>query len=169
MKSMEITQAIELLSSFIGNPSKGLPEEIFLFISKITPLVNVDLLIKDEQNRTLLTWRDDGFASAGWHLPGGIIRYKETLADRIKAVAKNELRALVDYNPVPLATKECLIKDRQVRGHFSSFLYQCRLIDKLDESLKYNSEAPHANQWLWHSNCPCNIISAHNEMYREFI
>jgi colanic acid biosynthesis protein WcaH len=35
------------------------------------------------KGRTLLTWRDDESFGAGWHVPGGIIRYKETAADRI--------------------------------------------------------------------------------------
>lgn len=53
--TLELTKIIDILESSIQNPSKGLPEELFLFVSRITPLVNVDLLIKNEQNHTLLT------------------------------------------------------------------------------------------------------------------
>ncbi|MDP2923379.1 MAG: NUDIX hydrolase, partial [Candidatus Omnitrophota bacterium] len=73
---MEIKQKIDLLESLIKNPSERLPEDIFLFVSRITPIINVDLLIKNKQNHTLLTWRDDGFYPPGWHIPGGIVRYK---------------------------------------------------------------------------------------------
>jgi len=52
---MEIKKVINLLESSIKNSSQGLPEDIFLFVSRITPMVNVDLLIKNEQNQTLLT------------------------------------------------------------------------------------------------------------------
>ena len=76
---MELREIIDILESSIPNPSKGLPEEVFLFVSRITPLINVDLLIKNEQNHTLLTWRNDSYY-LGWHIPGGIIRYKETIA-----------------------------------------------------------------------------------------
>ena len=89
--SVELARIIDVLESSIQNPSEGLPEELFLFITWITPIINVDLLIKNEQNHTLLTWRDDGYWPAGWHVPGGIIRYKETIAQRIKVVAKTEL------------------------------------------------------------------------------
>ena len=73
---MDTKIAIKFLENQIKNPSKGLPQEIFFFISRITPMINVDLLIKDEKGRTLLAWRDDEFYK-GWHIPGGIIRFKE--------------------------------------------------------------------------------------------
>src|SRR5258705_8683005 len=57
--------------------TRALPEELFLFISRITPLINVDLLIQDYGKGTLLTWRSDRFFGPGWHVPGGIIRHKE--------------------------------------------------------------------------------------------
>jgi len=70
---------------------------VFALVSRVTPLVNVDLLIKDEQRRTLLTWRDDEFFGAGWHVPGEIIRYKESAADRIRTCARLELEAQRHY------------------------------------------------------------------------
>ena len=50
-----IHKAVEFLDKQISNPSSGLPEEVFLFVSRLTPMVNVDLLIKDEKRRTLLS------------------------------------------------------------------------------------------------------------------
>lgn len=165
---MELSKIIKKLESSVKNPSKGLPKELFLFVSRITPLINVDLLIKNEQNQTLLTWRDDGYWPPGWHVPGGIIRYKEKIAERIKAVAKNELGAEVEFNPAPLAINECIIKTRETRGHFISLLYQCKLATQPDENLRCESNSPKPNEWMWHSSCPANIIQVH-EMYRKFI
>jgi len=164
---MEIKKVIDLLESLIKNPSDGLPEDVFLFISRMTPLVNVDLLIKNEKKQTFLTWRDDGYHGPGWHIPGGIIRYKEKVADRINAVAKKELGAQVDFKKEPLAINEVICK-RTTRGHFISLLYECKLISLLDESLKFGKGTPKSGQWAWHSKCPDNIISIH-EMYRKFI
>ena len=90
---MKRRDVIEVLSSSIKDSREGLPKEVFLFISKLTPIVNVDLLIQDERKRTLLTWRDDGFYAPGWHIPGGIIRFKESTATRIQAVGRQELGA----------------------------------------------------------------------------
>ena len=56
------------------DPRDGLPEELFLFISELTPMINVDLLITNHQRETLLTWREDEFYGPGWHVPGGFIR-----------------------------------------------------------------------------------------------
>jgi len=76
---MDIHEAIAFLDKQILNPRLGLPGEVFLFISRMSPMVNVDLLIKDENSRTLLAWRDDVFSGAGWHVPGGVLRFKEKL------------------------------------------------------------------------------------------
>src|SRR4030042_3341997 len=119
-KDLNLKKAIDTLESSIHDPSKGLPEEVFLCISRMTPLVNVDLLIKNDENQTLLTWRDDVYWGPGWHIPGGIIRHKETFADRIKAVAKNEVGAEVKFYSIPLAMNEVIIKERKDRSHFIS-------------------------------------------------
>ncbi len=166
--ALDLEEIIEVLESAVPNPSIGLPEELFLFITRITPIINVDLLIKDEQNQTLLTWRDDGYYPPGWHVPGGIIRYKETISERVKAVAKNELGAEVEFEYAPLAVNEVIHKSRKNRGHFISLLYQCHLITEPDEDLRCKDNPPKPNEWMWHSSCPSNIISVH-EMYRQFI
>ena len=167
-KHWEIETILAELESAIESPGTDLPEDIFLFISRITPLVNVDLLIKNDQNQTLLTWRDDGYYPPGWHVPGGIIRFKETIADRIQAVAKDELGAKVKCDKTPLAVNEVIHRERKNRGHFISLLYQCRLKTQPDENLKYKSNSPNPNEWMWHSTCPDNIIQVH-EMYRKYI
>ena len=76
MTSRGLSAMIAALEAEIGDPRHGLPEEVFRLVSRLTALINVDLLIQDEGRRTLLTWRDDEFYGAGWHIPGGIIRYK---------------------------------------------------------------------------------------------
>lgn len=165
---VDIKKAVDTMESLIENPSNGLPDDVFKLISRITPLINVDLLIKNEQNQTLLTWRDDGYYKPGWHVPGGIIRYKEAIADRIRAVAKIELGTEVEFKAEPLALNERIHPSRKERGHFISLLYQCFLIAPPTESLRYQSGAPQPNQWMWHSACPENILTCH-EMYRKFI
>lgn len=165
---MEIKKTIESLESTIENPSEGLPEDIFLFVSRITPIINVDLLIKNGQNHTLLTWRDDGYYPAGWHIPGGIVRYRETISKRINAVAATELAAKVKFKKSPLAINEVIHPSRRVRGHFISLLYECALISSLDKNLRYEKGTPKRGEWMWHSRCPDNIIPVHL-MYRKFI
>ena len=71
MHGADLQRALHAIESTLDDPHRGLPEELFLFVSRITPLVNVDLLIQDDRGHTLLTWRDDEFHGAGWHVPGG--------------------------------------------------------------------------------------------------
>lgn len=163
----KLKQLLKTIEPFILNPMEGLPEDLFLFISRLTPLVNVDLLIKNDNNETLLTWRNDGLLPAGWHIPGGIIRFKEKMARRIALVARNELGAEVTFEPAPLAINEAIEASRNVRGHFVSLLFNCRLASRPAEHLRYNGGQPEAGQWAWHAKCPHDIISVH-EMYRKY-
>jgi len=159
---------IRLLEEKIPAPTMGLPEPVFLFFSRLTPMINVDLFIKDKMGRTLLTWRDDGHDPAGWHIPGGIIRYKERAEARIHAVALSELGATVKFDPSPMNIEEVIHQSRAVRGHFISMLYRCYLTSPLDEALGFQGGTPQAGQWAWHEEAPPNLISVH-DMYRAFL
>lgn len=163
---MNIKDAIEVLNKQVKNPSQGLPDEIFYFISKLTPMVNVDLLIKDENGRTLLSWRDDEFAGKGWHIPGGIIRFKESLETRVNKVAETEIGAEVNFDPVPIALNQ-IICEHDVRGHFISILYKCFLRGTFvprNEGLSREDRG----YLMWHDTCPDNLVKVH-EMYRDYI
>jgi len=165
---MEIKKIINQLEAYVENLTTGLPEDVFLFVSRITPIINVDLLVKNEKNHTLLTWRHDGYFPAGWHIPGGIVRVKEPFAQRINAVAAGELGAKVNFKKEPLAVNEVILPSLTTRGHFISLLYKCTLISSLDKNLKFKKGIPKPGEWAWHDKCPDNIISFH-EMYRRFI
>lgn len=164
----EWSKAIGALDSAIQDASRGLPEDVFLFLSRMLPLVNVDLLIRDEARRTLLTWRDDAFYGPGWHVPGGIIRFRETAADRIRKTAQVELGADVDFAPDPIAIFEAIDPERKTRGHFISLLYRCTLLGPPAAELQYVSGVPAAGQWSWHAVCPPDMIDVHRR-YAKFI
>ena len=66
---MNLINLIDNLEASIPDPFTGLQEDLFLFVSRITPIINVDLLIKNESDHTLLTWRDGGYYPPGWHVP----------------------------------------------------------------------------------------------------
>jgi ADP-ribose pyrophosphatase YjhB (NUDIX family) len=153
----------------VGDAKRGLTKPIFLFVSQLTPMVNVDLLIKNAHGQTLLTWREDEFYGPGWHVPGGVIRFKELVETRIKEVAKSELEAEVISEPHPICVREAMAQNRDVRGHFISMLYRCELkTDLLSEHAYTPNQAKQNGHWQWHDGCPVNIIKQH-EIYREFI
>ncbi len=164
---MNISEAINLLVRQVPNPSAGLPDEVFYYVSRTTPLVNVDLLVKDENGRTLLSWRSDQYAGTGWHVPGGIVRFKETLETRIQHVALAELGAAVTFEPLPIAVNEMINPDRDIRGHFISFLYRCCLPSSFVP--QNEGRTKHDPGYLmWHALCPDNLIRFH-EVYRPYI
>ena len=72
LRATDIPSVVSGLRALNVDAAIGLPEELFLYVSSITPLVNVDLLIKDDRGRALLTWRDDSYYGPDWHVPGGI-------------------------------------------------------------------------------------------------
>ena len=158
---------IKFIEKNIKNPKKGLPEDFFLFISRVTPLVCVDLLIKNKKNQTLLTWRKKGEKSpAGWHVPGGIIRFKEKIFDRIKKVAKNELNAKVVFGTKPIAINEINLNQKN-RSHVISFLFLCNLKKKLSNDLKFINKNPKVGQWSWFNKVPKELIPPHR-IYKNF-
>jgi colanic acid biosynthesis protein WcaH len=134
----------------------------------LLPLVNVDLLVQDESRRTLLTWRDDEFYGPGWHVPGGIIRFQESLAQRIRKTARSELGTDVEFSPGPVAIREFIDFQRQTRGHFISLLYRCTLLGPPAAELQFVSGVPIQGQWSWHAVCPPDMIEIHRP-YAEFI
>lgn len=164
---MDTKQAIKFLEKQIKNPDKGLPEDIFLFFTRNTPMINVDLLIKDEKGRTLLSWRDDEYCGKGWHLPGGIIRYKEKFETRIQKVAKAEIRTEVEFEPKPLGIYQVIVNEKTTRGHFISVLYKCFVSEKFvikNKGLKQNE----AGYLKWHENCPKDLLKFHN-IYKKYL
>jgi colanic acid biosynthesis protein WcaH len=131
-------------------------------------MINVDLLIKNKLGQTLLTWRDDKFHGPAWHIPGGIIRFKEKIEDRINKVAENELGCEVKFCTTPLDIREMMNKDRDIRGHFISMLYSCEIVGNPDNLKRSLDNNPRHGQWAWHEEAPQNLLRVH-EPFRKFI
>lgn len=170
-KTMHIglDDAIETVLQVASAPQTGLPDGVFALISQLTPLVNVDLLIKDPELGCLLTWRDDEHYGPGWHVPGGIIRFKETWGQRVAAVASQELGARVRFNPHPIGIHQLVNPSRNVRGHFISLLFDCQLETTLCAKWQATHDhVPLNGQWKWHTRAPVNLISQHH-IYRPFL
>lgn len=159
-------EAIAQLERAAPHPEDGLPEELLLFISRMAPLINVDLLVQDEAKRVLLTWRDDEFYGAGWHVPGSIIRYKEHAADRIRRCAQDELGCAVEFDPAPVTIIESM-DTRRNRGHFISMLYRCRLAGEPDPARRAGGR-PRRGDWMWHERCPPDFLALQFP-YQQFL
>ncbi|MBT4160119.1 MAG: NUDIX domain-containing protein [Gammaproteobacteria bacterium] len=167
MSTPSLKDAIAVIEAAIDNPAEGLPEEVFRFMTRITPLVNVDLLIRDPEKRTLLAWRHDEFAGAGWHVPGGIVRYKESLENRLREVAKHEIGRELRFRAAPIAIHQ-MWKKQATRAHFFSVLYECFTDEVIEPDNDGRSEGD-AGFLKWHDTCPDDLIMVHEQIYRPFI
>ena len=165
---MTILEAIKCLKQKVSNPSKGLPEDLFYYISSATPIINVDLLIKNKKGYVLLAWRDDQYAGKGWHIPGGIIRFKETIKERINEVARIEVGTFIDYyDPEPMAINEIFNYEREVRSHFISLLYRCTLTADFVLNNKESSRFD-PGYLMWHKSCPDDLLKL-QDIYRKYL
>lgn len=164
---MTIKDAIAFLDKSISDPKVGLPEDVFYYISRTTPMVNVDLLIKDENGRTLLAWRDDQYTGKGWHIPGGIVRFKETLETRIKKVIETEIGVEVKFDLNPIAINQIINNKQDIRGHFISILYKCLLSSAFIPENKGLKETD-SGFLKWHKTCPDNLLRFH-EIYKKYL
>ncbi len=141
-------------------PENGLPNHLFNYVSSITPLVNIDLLVCHPNKGFFLVWRDDQYYGPGWHIPGGIIRFKEKLTQRIDIVAKEELGLSEIKSPQLIAINQIQHLNRSERGHFFSFLFSALPTFYPQLSTKTNSLLKNGSI-RWHQHVPSNLIAQH--------
>ena len=114
----------------IINPISGLGKRIFLIVSQLTPLCNVELVVKDSLDKTLLIYRDDEFYGPGWHLPGGVIRFRENVETRIYLTLLNELKI---KNLCKRAKTHFLLRDYKFKKDFKKSFYITSLLCKISK------------------------------------
>lgn len=60
-------------------------------VIRLAPLVSIDLIIRDPENRVLLGLRNNEPAKGYFFVPGGIILKEETLAEAFTRIMKKEI------------------------------------------------------------------------------
>ena len=165
---LTLEESVREIERAAAHPETGLPDEVFRLVTRLTPMINVDLLIKNEAEETLLTWREDALCSPGWHIPGGIIRFEEPIGHRIRAVAKSELQTDVIFEADPLKVTEFILPNQAYRNHFISLLYRCRLTGAVPDELHCKDlQNPGPGQYAWFAASPENLLKVHWK-YRSF-
>lgn len=170
----DIQQIRKTLSELNINPSKGLGEDLFLLISSLVPITNVDLLVYNEKGQFLLTRRDDPHCGMGWHVPGGCVRFKETFDERIKKVASNELglRTLT-YDKSPIRVFEIFfneyrnIDNQDERAHFITLVFKCFApADYVPDNAGRSESDPGFIKWF--DKLPSDLLPIQN-CYKEIL
>lgn len=173
---MSLTFAIQNLKNEMQEAGivqeQGLGTELFHFSSTLAPVVNVDLLVTDDDNHVLLSWRNDYQTEFGWHIPGSCIRFRETIEDAIQRCAQNELGSPVMYSLEPIKVYEFHwkrhrphIADQRERAHFITLVYACKLPDRFDI---INQKIPEGTpgHLRWFDTMPEDILPI-QKCYRE--
>lgn len=167
MTQQEAEQILQSCLALDGR--QGLPEKLFLAISTIMPIPNVDLLILNEKKEILLAWRDDPYFEKGWHLPGGCLRYKETMLERVQKTALSELGQEVVINPKPLAVRDAILgrDDDSVRfrAHHIAVLFACKPRQPIADTPQ-RAGGRKAGDLKWFPKLPPNLLRIH-DIYRD--
>ena len=173
----EVKRQLQLLKKEVEksgiNPKDGIGEDLFLFVSSLTPIVNVDLLVYNSKGQFLLSFRDDRHCGRGWHIPGGCVRLRETIDERIKAVARTELHLdNIAYEKQPIKIFEIICnEERQIdcqdeRSHFITLVYKCYVPDsyQINNMMKENE----AGFLRWFDKLPDDLLDI-QQCYKEIL
>ncbi len=145
----ESRHAVNMLRGLNLDATEGLDEELFLLVSSLVPLPNIDMLIVNGEGQILLSYRDDEYYGQSWHIPGGCLRFYETFEHCIIETSKREIGCAVRFDETPLSVKDVIRGPNEnqphpnERGHNVAILYRCYLpdgfiIDNKDKKLSDN-------------------------------
>lgn len=162
----EAAAALQIVDASLAHPVSDMPRYLFDFVVRITPMVNVDVLVFDSKGGFFLTWRDDPQHGSGWHIPGGIVRNKERFMDRANRVIETELALKVQTLSSPVQITERINPDSLGRSHFLSILILGHVASSANyPSLEKNSVGDGVKLF---KRCPKDLLSVHYD-YRPFM
>lgn len=75
-----------------------LGKELFSSVIKSTPLISIDLIIRNDENDILLGKRLNKPAYGSWFVPGGRIYKDEKIEDAFTRITKNEIGKAYDIS-----------------------------------------------------------------------
>lgn len=134
------------------HPHHDLPLPVFEALCKIIPAIGCEIIIRDDKNRLLLTWRDDKWYH-GWHFPGGLLRAGDTFKYRINQIASKELgvkiKEITFFKPVNSGRRDS-------RGYGISLVFFCQPKNK-----------PKTGKFF--SKMPDDIIPGQRLLWREVV
>lgn len=152
----------------------GIGDDLFILVSSLSPIVNVDLLVYNSKGQFLLSRRNDPHSGSGWHVPGGCVRFKESMEDRIRIVANQELNLFdFTYDKTPLKVFEIICRDpREIdvqdeRAHFITMVFKCKAPDtyNIDNGEKSENDIGFIK---WHDKLPEDFLMIQS-CYREIL
>lgn len=134
----EQKRAVQLLRQAGIVTDDGMDQELFLLISGLVPLPNIDLLIVNDQGQLLLERRNDQWFQKSWHIPGGCMHYGEPFLHCVQETALREIGTEVLCDPEPVTVRNIIrgvAEEKEFpreRGHNVAILFRCRLPQRFE-------------------------------------
>lgn len=136
-----------------------LSDEDYNFIYSRSPRVTVDLYIVNSSGSILLTKRDIEPYKDHWHLPGGRIKFRETISDALKRISKAELGIDIESNNI-IGTIQFLTEEQQGNPRHSISLVHL---------VRYNApDGPIVKDGEFFKELPAVIIPEQKEFIENF-
>ena len=113
-------------------------DQQFLNIIDTTPLVSIDLIIKNNEDKILLGKRLNRPAQGYWFVPGGRICKNEKISDAFSRISKTELGTALSLSETQILGAYNHIYDDNYLGrpnintHYVVLAYQLKLLNDLD-------------------------------------
>ena len=132
--------------------------EILFLLGTYFPQLNVELIIRDSEEKTLYIWRDDEFGNVGWHLPGGMWANEEILKKSRKSF-REETNLKINSVKItgPISFSEVIHNIPGIRSHFNSFVY---LVNSKDKFNNFDLDSL-SEKFLLSQDVPKKIIKNH--------
>ncbi len=131
-----------------------LSDSAFLDVIEATPLVAIDLIIRNADDQVLLGYRNNKPAQGYWFVPGGRILKNETIAEAFQRLCRNELALDQSYADARLlGVYDHIYEDNflgveQIGTHYVTLGYELRLGKGIDVNLDHQ----HSDQKWWELN-----------------
>lgn len=131
-----------------------------------TIFIVVETLIYN-QNGVLLSWAKGEALNSGWKIPSGIVRYQESLRDRVqKTLLEKFLLLDFECSGQPTAMHELMFRTSKPQAHFLTFLFD--VIAPKDFKINNFDKNPGDDNYLqWFKECPKNLIECNTHYIKD--
>lgn len=165
LKNIPLSDLIKEIESRIEDPSINLPYELFLFGYRNMAITNVDVFVRHKEKGVLLCWRDDEIFGQGWHIPGRVVRHKNSVEKSVKDCFHAELNIPdIDFNRLKfLGVFDYKDETLAERAHGITLTYELELDDL--EAEKY----PETDEVKWFKGHPQDLLNCHVDMYGHLL
>ncbi len=145
-----------------------LPDQVFKTVISSTPLISIDLVVRNNQNQVLLGKRLNAPAKGFWFVPGGRVQKNETLDNAFIRLLREELgieSGIVREDANFLGVFEHFYSDNvfddEVDTHYIVLVYEFRL--DTDELLDF--PVIQHSKYLWFNSKLVDNIHIYSQKY----